>query len=154
MHVLHITSSALSAYYINHPHFSPAKYRPANIRLFFYLQRKFQQNRHHVVPHPHPCLRPPLPRGGVALPADGRHPLHCGANDATPPLRTRSVPAPSVHRLFNGFLSEGGRRGYGARTEGRPGLKIGAALPHGKPVRAAVVSRGCEPTVSPQGGSR
>ena len=34
------------------------------------------------------------------------------------PLRTRSVPAPSVHRLFNGFLSERGRSGYGPDTEG------------------------------------
>ena len=142
MHVLHIISSALSAYYIYHPHFSPAKYCPANIRLFFNLQRKFQQNRHHVVPHLHPSLRPPLPRGGAALPADGRHPLHRGANDATPPLRTRStvapvtlrhrsvcspvvfvarrsVPAPYPLRLFTGCLTVFCRRGVGVGTEPR-----------------------------------
>ena len=32
-------------------------------------------------------------------------------------LRTRSVPAPTVHRLFNGFWSERGRRGDGGGAE-------------------------------------
>ncbi len=33
------------------------------------------------------------------------------------PLRLPSVPAPTVLRLFNGFLSERGRRGYGVRSQ-------------------------------------
>ena len=32
------------------------------------------------------------------------------------PPRTRFVPAPTVHRLFNGFLSEGVRRGVAGGT--------------------------------------
>ena len=149
MHVLHIISSVLSIYYKCHPHISPTLYCPANIRLFFYLQRKFQQNRHHVVPHPPPLpaatpfkgwsrsarrRSPPPPPRRQRRHASPPYPLHCSASDATPslrlftgcfcspPLRTRSVPAPSVHRLFNGFLSEGGRSGDGAQTEGRPGV--------------------------------
>ena len=35
----------------------------------------------------------------------------------THPLRTRSVPAPTVHRLFNGFWSERIRSGYGGEAE-------------------------------------
>ena len=36
-----------------------------------------------------------------------------------PPLRPPSVPAPTVHRLFNGFLSERSRSAVGAGRRGR-----------------------------------
>ena len=42
----------------------------------------------------------------------------CRSTVAPVALRTRSVPAPTVHRLFNGFLSERGRRGVGEGSEG------------------------------------
>ena len=60
----------------------------------------------------------------LGIPPDGSH-WNPGAATLGMPVAFRinmyphhspSVPAPTVHRLFNGFLSERGRRGSGADT--------------------------------------
>ena len=62
----------------------------------------------------------------LGIPPDGSH-WNPGAATLGMPVAFRinmyphhspSVPAPTVHRLFNGFLSEGGRRGFGPGSDG------------------------------------
>ena len=58
----------------------------------------------------YPCLANPVIGLQKVFTRPSAHP-RMGAIGTPMPVRTRSVPAPTVHRLFNGFLSERGRRG-------------------------------------------